>query len=99
MVSAEDLLILKLMPLRDRDLSDVIALLLDVPEIDAHTLWDNCERTGNTQHIASQLAKLETALKSGDFREAWADYYGEPLSMRDILLALEKVRSLLKAKR
>ncbi len=98
-VSAEDLLILKLMPLRDRDLSDVIALLLDVPKIDAHAFWANCERTGNTRHITAQLAKLETALKSGDFREAWADYYGESLSMRDILSVLEKVRSLLKAKR
>lgn len=98
-VSAQDLLILKLMPLRDRDLSDVIALLLDVPDIDARVFWANCERTGNTHHIAAQLAKLETALKSGDFREAWADYYGEPLSMRDILSVLEKVRSLLKAKR
>ncbi len=98
-VSAQDLLILKLMPLRDRDLSDVIALLLDVPDIDARAFWANCERTGNTHHIAAQLAKLETALKSGDFREAWADYYGEPLSMHDILSVLEKVRSLLKAKR
>ena len=98
-VSAEDLLILKLMPLRDRDLSDVIALLLDVPNVDARAFWANCERTGNTRHITAQLAKLETALKSGDFREAWADYYGESLSMRDILSVLEKVRSLLKAKR
>ena len=98
-VSAEDLLILKLMPLRDRDLSDVIALLLDAPDIDARAFWANCERTGIARHIAVQLAKLENALKSGDFREAWADYYGESLSMRDILSVLEKVRSLLKAKR
>lgn len=98
-VSAEDLLILKLMPLRDRDLSDVIALLIDVPQVDASAFWANCERTGNTRHIAAQIAKLETAVKSGDFREAWADYYGETLSMRDILSVLEKTRSLLKAKR
>jgi hypothetical protein len=98
-VSAEDLLILKLMPLRDRDVSDVIALLLDVPNVDPQAFWANCERTGNTRHITAQLAKLETALKSGDFREAWADYYGESLSMRDILSVLEKVRALLKAKR
>lgn len=98
-VSAGDLLILKLMPLRDRDLSDVIALLLDVADIDARAFWENCERTGNTRHIAAQLARLETALKSGDFREAWSDYYGESLPLRDILLVLEKVRSLLKAKR
>jgi hypothetical protein len=97
-VSAEDLLILKLMPLRDRDLSDVIALLLDVPAIDARAFWANCERTGNTRHIAAQLTKLENALKTGDFREAWADFYGEPLSMHDALVVLEKVRSLQKAK-
>jgi hypothetical protein len=97
-VSAEDLLILKLMPLRDRDLSDVIALLLDLPDINAHTFWANCERTDITSHIAVQLRKLEAALKSGDFREAWADYYGEPLSKRDILFAIDKIHSLLKTK-
>ena len=93
------MLILKLLPLRDRDLSDVIALLLDGPAIDGRAFWANCERTDTTRHIAAQLAKLEKALKSGDFRAAWADYYGEPLSMRDILSVLEKVRSLLRAKR
>ena len=89
-VSAEDLLILKLMPLRDRDLCDIIALLLDLPNIDAHTFWANCERTDNTSHIAARLRKLENALKSGDFREAWAEYYGEPLPRREILLPLTK---------
>jgi len=98
-VSAVDLLILKLMPLRDRDLTDVIALLLDVPEIDAQAFWANCERTENTRHIQARLAKVEKLLKSGDFREAWKDYYGEPLSMRDILSVVEKVRTLLNAKR
>jgi Nucleotidyl transferase AbiEii toxin, Type IV TA system len=97
--SVEDLLILKLLPLRDRDLSDVIALLLDGPEIDAHAFWANCARTGATDHIVGQLAKLEYALKSGRFREAWKDYYGEALSMHDILSVLEKLRTLLKAKR
>jgi len=97
-VSAEDLLILKLMPLRDRDLCDIIALLLDLPNIDAHTFWTNCERTDNTNHIAAQLRKLETALKSGDFREAWAEYYGESLPRHDVLFAIDKIRSLLKTK-
>jgi hypothetical protein len=97
-VSAEDLLILKLMPLRDRDLCDVIALLLDLPAIDANTFWANCERTDNTSHIAAQLRKLENALKSGEFREAWAEYYGESLPKRDILFAIDKIRSLFKTK-
>jgi hypothetical protein len=98
-VSAEDLLILKLMPLRDRDLSDAIALLLDVPAIDARKFWANCERTDNTRHIAAQLAQLENALKSGGFREAWADFYGEPLSARDVLIVLDRVRSFQKVNR
>ena len=97
-VSAEDLLILKLMPLRDRDLGDVIALLLDLPTIDAKKFWSNCERTNNTRHITAQLAKLENALRSGDFREAWSEFYGAPLSTRDVLTVIEKVRSLQKAK-
>ena len=97
-VSAEDLLILKLMPLRDRDLSDVIALLLDVFTIDAHKFWANCERTNNTRHIATQLSKLLNSLKSGAFREAWSDYYVEPLATRDVLAVIDKVRLLQKAK-
>jgi hypothetical protein len=97
-VCAEDLLILKLMPLRDRDMGDVIALLLDLPAIDAKKFWANCERTNNTRHITAQLAKLENALRSGDFREAWSEFYGAPLSARDILTVIEKVRSLQKAK-
>ncbi|OIN94860.1 MAG: hypothetical protein COS37_00165 [Anaerolineae bacterium CG03_land_8_20_14_0_80_58_20] len=97
-VSVEDLLILKLMPLRERDLCDVIALLLDAPRINGRLFWENCKRTENTSHISSQLAKIETALKSGNFREAWSDYYGDKLSMRDVLSAIEKVRLLLKAK-
>jgi hypothetical protein len=97
-VSAEDLLILKLMPLRDRDMGDVIALLLDLPAIDAKKFWTNCERTNNTRHITAQLAKLENALRSGDFREAWSEFYGAPLSARDVLTVIEKVRLLQKVK-
>jgi hypothetical protein len=98
-VSVEDLLILKLMPLRERDLSDVIALVLDAPNIDSRLFWENCNRAEFARHIAAQLARIEHALKSGDFREAWSDYYGEKLSMRETLAALEQVRALLKAKR
>jgi len=98
-VSVEDLLILKLMPLRDRDLTDVIALLLDVPDIDTGKFRANCDRTQNTRHIAAQLTTLEQRLTSGEFREAWTDYYGEPLAMRDILAVLEQVRTLQKALR
>ena len=97
-VSAEDLLILKLMPLRDRDLGDVIALLLDLPRLDTKKFWANCERTSNTRHIIAQLGKLENSLRSGAFREAWSAYYDEHLSARDVLVVIEKVRAIQKAK-
>jgi hypothetical protein len=77
----------------------VIALLLDVPDIDTGKFRANCDRTQNTRHIAAQLTTLEQRLTSGEFREAWADYYGEPLAMRDILAVLEQVRTLQKALR
>ncbi len=63
-VSAEDLLILKLMPLRDRDLCDIIALLLDLPDINAGTFWANCERTDNTSHIALNSENLKARSKA-----------------------------------
>ena len=97
-VSVEDLLILKLMPLRDRDLGDVIALLLDLPAIDAKKFWANCERTNIPHHIAAQLIKLENALRSGNFREVWSEFYGAPLAAREVLVVIEKIRSLQKAK-
>jgi len=84
-VSVQDLLILKLMPLRDRDMSDIIALLMDLLVLDAKSFWENCERIGNTNHITAQLTKLENALKSGSFRAAWKEFYGTPLSTRDLL--------------
>lgn len=97
-VSVLDLLILKLMPLRQRDLGDVIALLLDIPDLEAQMFWANCERTGITEHIASQLSTLENALRSGDFREAWSNFYGQALPIREVYTVLEKVRALQKAR-
>ena len=44
------------------------------------------------------IAKLENALRSGDFREAWSEFYGAALAAREVLTVIEKVRSLQKAK-
>ena len=79
-------------------MSDVIALLLDVPAIDARRFWTNCERTNNTRHIAAQLATVENALRSGDFREMWSEFYDERLSARSVLGVIDKVRLIQKAK-
>jgi hypothetical protein len=97
-VSVIDLLILKLMPLRERDLGDVIALLLDAPDFDVEIFWANCERTNITEYISNQLDNLENALRSGDFRQAWSNFYGQAWPIGDVYTVLEKVRALRKSR-
>ncbi|PKO20474.1 MAG: hypothetical protein CVU38_19930 [Chloroflexi bacterium HGW-Chloroflexi-1] len=92
--SVEELLILKLLPLRDRDMVDAIGLILDNPDMDLAAFWQNCERTGNTTHVAKRLHELEQKLSSGAFRDVWQVEYGDPLSLTEVRLVLEQVRKL-----
>jgi len=96
--SVEDLLILKLLPLRDRDIGDVIGLILDNPDLDATAFWQNCDRTGNTAYVRQRLDELEQSLKTGGFRDAWQADYGEPRSISEIRMVLDRVRKLKRAK-
>lgn len=96
--SVEDLLILKLLPLRDRDLADVIGLILDNPDLDATAFWQNCDRTSNRPHVRQRLDELEQSLKTGAFRNAWQADYDEPLSMSQVRTVLDRVRKLKRAK-
>jgi hypothetical protein len=96
--SIEDLLILKLLPLRDRDIADAIVLILDNPELDATAFWQNCDRTGNTVHVRQRLNELEQELKSGAFRDTWQSDYGEPLSIPEVRIVLERVQRLKRTK-
>lgn len=98
-VPVEELLILKLLPLRDRDMADAIGLILDNPELDATAFWQHCERTDNAAHIAKRLDELEQQLRSGAFRDAWQTEYGEPLSLSDVHTVLDRVRKLKRTKR
>lgn len=96
--SVEDLLILKLLPLRDQDLADVIALLLDNSELDVKAFWENCQRTGNTVHVLRRLSEVEKTLKDGTFRQPWQNYYPESISLSETLAVIRAVESLRKAK-
>ena len=97
-VPVEDLLILKLLPLRDQDLADVIELLLDKPELNVNVFWENCQRTDNTDHILRRLSKVEQVLKDGTFRRAWRGYYTEDISPVETLVVTRAVELLKKAK-
>jgi len=95
--SVEDLLILKLLPLRDQDMADVIALILDNPTIDGDRFWDNCRRTGNSEHVHQRLQVVEENLAKGTFRDVWHRFYGYSLSRSDVLDVLQTIRRLRKA--
>lgn len=96
--AVEDLLILKLLPLRRQDLADVIALLLDNPELDVSAFWENCQRTGNTDHILRRLDEVEQMLKDDTFREQWQGYYHEDINLSETLSIIRTVESLKDAK-
>ncbi len=96
--AVEDLLILKLLPLRDQDLADVIALLLDNSELEVKAFWENCQRTGNTDHVLRRLSEVEETLKDGTFRQSWQNYYPESLSLSETLTVIRAVESLRKVK-
>lgn len=96
--AVEDLLILKLLPLRNQDLADVIALLLDNPELNVNAFWENCQRTGNTDHILRRLSEVEKTLKDDTFREQWQGYYSEGINLSETLSVIRTMELLKKAK-
>ncbi len=96
--AVEDLLILKLLPLRDQDMADVVALLLDNPGLDATAFWENCQRTGNTEHILHRLTELEQRLKDGTGHRVWQAYYAVDLSVSEALAVLQRAQSLRKSR-
>jgi hypothetical protein len=73
-------------------------LLLDNPELNVNAFWENCQRTGNTDHILRRLSEVEQMLKDGAFRRAWRGYYTEDISPVETLVVTRAVESLKKAK-
>ena len=65
-------------------MADVIALILDNPDLDVEGFWQNCQRTSNVDYVFRRLEMLQRALKSGTFRDPWQMLYVQPLSMAQV---------------
>jgi hypothetical protein len=75
-----------------------VDILLDNPELDANAFWENCQRTGNIDHILRRLDEVEQMLKDDTFRQQWQGYYPEDINLPETLSVIRMVESLKKAK-
>lgn len=92
----EDLLILKLMTLRELDIVDTIAFLLDNPEGGKASLYRRKVVTaGLTQHINARIEAISELLKSGQVKEAWKKYMDTDLTTDEIKVALVALKKLI----
>lgn len=96
MIPLEDLLILKLMTLRELVTSDTIALLLENPEqINIASYRRKVVTVELTQHINARIEAISQLLKSGQANEVWKKYMGTGLSSREIETALTTLKKLI----
>lgn len=74
----EDLLIMKLIPLRDKDLIDVLALILDsYDQINPSTLYQNIHEANLHSHINSRLTTLFLQIKRKErLNQTWRNITG-----------------------
>jgi hypothetical protein len=80
-ISAEELLILKLMMKpRDKDVVDLIALLTDKrQEIDVKTFVRNCRSAAVDEHINKQMLNFIGIIRKGDAARYWFKLTGNKL--------------------
>jgi len=96
----EGLLITKLMALRDNDVVDVVALLLQhAKQVDVTRFWDQVEEAGLSSLLKGRLAELEEMLQSEEVNAIWWDRLGLMLDEDERRLALTDVRRLRRAAR
>lgn len=96
--SLEGLLITKLLALRDNDVVDVVALLVQhFGEVDAGRFWHQVREAGLTALLEDRLAELAEILRSTEVDAIWWDRLGLMLDRGERRLALESVRRLQKA--
>ena len=94
----EGLLITKLMALRDNDVVDVVALLLQHAEqVDVERFWDRVEEAGLLALLNDRLAELEEMLQSEEVNAIWWDRLGLMLDQGEQRLVLAGVRRLQKS--
>jgi len=98
--SLEGLLITKLMALRDNDVVDVVALLLQHAEqVNAVRFWIQGEKAGLKALLEDRLAELAEILQSEEVKAIWWDRLGLMLDEGEQRLALAGVRRLRRAVR
>ena len=91
----EGLLITKLMALRDNDVVDVVALLLQhVEQVDVERFWSQVEEAGLLALLNDRLAELEEVLQSEEVNAIWWDRLGLMLDEGERWTALRVVRRM-----
>lgn len=94
-IPLEDLLILKLMTLRELDTVDTIALLLENSEqVHIASYRGKVVIAKLTQHINARIEVISQLLKSGQANEVWKKYMGTDLSSGEIRTALTALKKL-----
>ena len=91
----EGLLITKFMALRDNDVVDIVALLLQHAEqVDAARFWHQVEEAGLLALLNDRLAELEEVLQSEEVNAIWWDRLGLMLDEGERRTALRVVRRM-----
>lgn len=96
--SLEGLLITKLMALRDNDVVDVVALLLQhADQVDTRRFRNQVEAAGLKVLLENRLTELAEILRSEEVNAIWWDRLGLMLDESERRLALTMVRRLLRS--
>jgi len=91
----EGLLITKLMALRDNDVVDVVALLLqNAEQVDVERFWHQVEEAGLLALLNERLAELEEVLQSEEVNAIWWDRLGLMLDEGERWTVLRVVRRM-----
>lgn len=82
--SLEELLVLKLLAHRDKDMLDVIALLRDAGPVDGERFWQGIDLEDVEVPARRGYLVLMAEIRSGGLQQLWEDRFGEPLEPRDL---------------
>ena len=84
-ISLEELLLLKLMTKgRDKDITDIVSLLMDKRgEINIKQFIKCCEKARLKDHISERVSDFIINVRNGDTRKTWEQMTGRRLAWKD----------------